>query len=811
MVSLVLVSHSKLLAEATLMLVRAMVGEEVNVATAAGAGEDGNDLGTDAMAILEAINSVMNDDGVLVMMDMGSAVLSAEMAMDFLDDDAREKVKLCASPFVEGAVAGAVAAKIGRPIEDVIMEASMALNQKKEHIGSDDQPETSSVHIDLQDAERVVVKIRMPNGLHARPVSKLVQEAALYKSEIQIKDVTNGKGPVSVKSITGVIALEALKGHEVELTAKGEDQTKALADLKAAIEGGLGDPVEHDDAAGETQIAPPAVDAPAATVAIGICKGVVIAPIYRGATSEIKLPDALVSDVEKECDRLKQALHNTEAALKEKAKEVAGKTCKSDGEIFLAQATMIADPELLTQAVQGIRSEKYQAPKAWWVAVNKAIDTYRALSNDNLRQRALDLQDVAYRVLEELGVAVNSALDIPEKGILMVDDLTPGQVAAIDKDKVLGVICMENGQTSHSAILLRSRAIPSIVQACHLASSLRAVPEGTVVAMDGATSEVFVNPPHDKLAEMEKRRADWMQQVEAEKKESLEDAFTADGVRIEVFANVGSVEDAVAAAANGAEGIGLLRTEFLFLHRDSAPTEEEQVKELAAILEPMHGRPVIIRTLDAGGDKELPYLNMPAEANPFLGVRAIRLTLRRPELFQLQLRAILRVAKEYDLRVMFPMISKIDELRQAKAALLQAHESLLKEQVPHKWPVVTGMMMEVPSAAIMADDFAKEVDFMSIGTNDLVQYTMAADRGNPALQQPSANGFDPAVVRLIDGIGKACLAQRIPVAVCGESASNPLLAATLLKCGVSELSMNPGSIAEIKYWLRRQSLKDLKG
>lgn len=809
MVSLVLVSHSKALAAATLTLVRAMAGDEVTIAVAAGAGEDGNDLGTDAMAIFEAINGAMSDDGVMVLMDMGSAVLSAEMAMDFLDEDSRSKVHLCSSPFIEGAVAAGVAAKIGSPIDDVIREAESSLNQKIEHINPKAITAAPSLAAatDMSGADSVVVKIRMPNGLHARPAAKLVQEAAQYKSEIQIRDVTNGKGPVSIKSITGIIALEALRGHEVELQAKGEDQMRVLAELKGAIYAGLGDPV--DDLA---------VDIPATAnkeqdtetgKVIGVCKGIVIAPVYRPAISEVELPEDRADNTEAESARLQDALTATITQLKQRAAEVARTIGKSDGEIFLAQATMLEDPQLIDNASKQIRENMFQAPKAWWIAVGKVIDTYRSLDNDNLRQRALDLQDVAHLVLSQLGVAVNNTINIPAKGIIMVDDITPGQVAALDKETVLGVICMENGQTSHSSILLRSRGIPSIVQARNFVHSLKDIPDATVIAIDGETGDIRINPQGEELAMIEKRRAEWLEQSEAERRESMEDAQTADGVRIEVFANVGSADDSMAAVENGAEGIGLLRTEFLFLHRDSAPSEQEQMDQLNAILEPMGKRPVIIRTLDAGGDKELPYLNMPAEANPFLGVRAIRLTLRRPELFNTQLRAILRVADKYDVRIMFPMISKADELHKAKESLAKAHESLAAEGTAHRWPVLTGMMMEVPSAAVMADDFAREVDFMSIGTNDLVQYTMAVDRGNPALQQSLTDGFDPAVTALISRIGKACSRHNVPLAVCGESASDKALAATLIGLGVTELSMNPGSIPEIKYWLRRQYHKEL--
>jgi len=811
MVSLVLVSHSHALAEATLKLVRAMAGDEISIAIAAGTGDNHEELGTDAMEIFQAITSVMSDDGVVVMMDMGSAVLSAEMALDFLDEDMKAKVRLCPSSFVEGSVAAGVAAKIGSNIDDVMHEASASLNQKTEHIDPVPIQNLQQNNItDLENADTIRVKLPMPHGLHARPVSKLVQEAAKYKSDIRIKDITNGKGPVSIKSITGIIALEALYGHEVELTAKGEDSKKALDELAKVIENGLGDNIDPKKQELNEPVQPETKTDNDDGKPIGISKGIVIAHPYYPKAVSFEFPDEKAEDTAHEIEELKTALSVTITVLRQKAKDVSRKMGREHGDIFLAQATMLEDPALVEKAKKNITDNKMKAAKAWWLSVEDAIEQYKQLKDDNLRQRAMDLQDVAHLVLVQFGIADNAKLDIPEHGIIITEDMTPGQAAALDKGKILGVICLENGQTSHSSILLRSRGIPSIVQAQRFPTSLRNLDASTVIAMDGESGEIWINPEKKILESIENRRKEWKEQSEAEKKESIKPATTSDGKRIEVFANVGRKEDSDTAAENNAEGIGLLRTEFMFLHRESAPNEEEQVIALREILDPMKNKPVIIRTLDAGGDKDLPYLNMPKEANPFLGVRAIRLTLRNPSLFQQQLRAILRISNEYDVRIMFPMISTLDELISAKAALMEAHESLLAEKKDHKWPIITGMMMEVPSAAIMINQFVKEIDFVSIGTNDLVQYTMAADRGNPELQKSLNKGFDPAVVTLISRIGRICKENNIPVAVCGESAANPELAGILIGLGVTELSMNASSIPGIKYWIRNQSITDLE-
>jgi phosphocarrier protein FPr len=814
MVGLVLVSHSRPLAEATLTLVRAMTGPEVPIAIAAGAGANHEDLGTDAVEISEAIQSVAGDEGVVVLMDMGSAVLSAEMALDFLDESLKTKVKLCPSSFVEGAVAAGVAAKVGGKLEEVLHEASVSLAQKTEHISPDAAAAQPKVVTDIskhENAKAVRVIVPNPSGLHARPVAKLIQEAAKFNSEIQIRNLTNGKGPVSVRSMTGIVALEALRGHEVELSAAGEDADAALADLRVAIKTGLGDSL-HETAQNDANVERPA-PLKADTLEekpIGVCKGVVIGSVYYPQAVTFELPTAPAEDANREFELLQSALRKTVSLLKQKAQEVGRTMGRERGEIFNAQTMVLNDPALMAKAENYIRKEKRQAAHAWWLTVEEVIVMYQNFNDDNLRQRAEDLKDVARLVLGQLGVSVEDELTIPKSGVMVVTDLTPGQVAALDKDKVLGVICLEDGRTSHSSILLRSRGIPAIVQARHFTPSLVHLELPAVLAMDGDTGEIWVNPGMKELKKIHERQIRWTEQVALEKRDSAKSATTLDGRNFEIFANVGRVEDALDAANNGADGIGLLRTEFMFLHRDSAPTEEEQFEELRAILKPMAGKPAIVRTLDAGGDKELSYLNMPKEANPYLGVRAIRLCLRNKELFQQQLRAILRVSAEYDVRVMFPMIAALQELKEAKAELEKAHETLTAKNSKHTWPIPTGMMMEVPSAAIMSHYFAPEVDFVSIGTNDLTQYTLAVDRGNPELQELLSKELNPAVLALINRVVLSCKSKEIPVAVCGEAAASPASASVFLGLGVSELSMSGRSIPAMKHWVRSQSLSEME-
>jgi phosphoenolpyruvate-protein phosphotransferase len=363
---------------------------------------------------------------------------------------------------------------------------------------------------------------------------------------------------------------------------------------------------------------------------------------------------------------------------------------------------------------------------------------------------------------------------------------------------ILGIMTVGGGPTSHSAILARALGIPAVSGA---SPTLERLPVGTLVALDGFNGAVWVNPAPAVLAELKARREAWLESRQKLIKVSHTLAETRDGQRVEVFANIGSVQDAQTAVKNGAEGIGLLRTEFLVLTRETPPSETEQLTVLRQIGLAMGDRPVTVRTLDVGGDKEVPYIKLPPEANPFLGVRAIRMSLRNPDLFMVQLRAILRAGADFHFRIMFPMIANVDEVRQARYWLEKAHQQLVDEKLPHIWPIETGIMVEIPSAALLSRALAQEVDFFSIGTNDLTQYTLAAERGNPLLSD-LADALHPAVLRLIGEVVVAAHAAGKWVGVCGELAGEPLATPVLVGLGVDELSLNSGGIPRTKSIIR---------
>jgi phosphocarrier protein FPr len=469
--------------------------------------------------------------------------------------------------------------------------------------------------------------------------------------------------------------------------------------------------------------------------------------------------------------------------------------------IFDAHALFLDDAGLLDQVRAMLFDEQVTADYAWYTAIEQAAEAFAALEDPYQAARAADVRDIGRQVLARLGgadAARSSAPAFTEPGILVAADLAPSDTAQLDRARVLAICTAGGGPTSHSAILARALGIPAVVG---LGGEVLRVPAGTLLVVDGTGGQVWPAPPDDVVARYRAQAAVERAAQDAARAASAAPAVTRDGRRIEVAANAASVAEARAGMENGAEGIGLLRTEFVFLDRHEAPGEDEQAAAYAAIADVMGALPVIIRTLDVGGDKPLPYLPLAHEDNPFLGQRAVRLCLARPELFRTQLRAILRASAGHRLRLMFPMIAERDELRAARALLAETRRELEARHVPVAPELEVGIMVEIPAAALLADRLAAEVDFFSVGTNDLTQYTLAAERGNPQLAY-LADGLHPAVLREIRATVLAADAAGRWVGVCGELAGDPLAIPVLVGLGVRELSMAPASIPRAKQVVR---------
>jgi multiphosphoryl transfer protein len=489
-----------------------------------------------------------------------------------------------------------------------------------------------------------------------------------------------------------------------------------------------------------------------------------------------------------EWGRLEAAREAARGDLVAARARIAKEAGEAEAGIFDAHLLLLDDAALLGPAKDAVDAGK-SADAAWRDAAVATAEAWRGLDDPYLQERAADVEDVGGRVLRHLA-GESAQTGIAQPGVLVARDLTPGDTAGLDRELVKGLAIARGGATSHAAILARALGIPAVVG---LGEGVLSVPEGTVLVVDGEAGTVEVAPPDEVLRERERARAEAEERHARARARAHEPARLRDGETIEVAANVGSVADAAGAVELGADGVGLLRTEFLFLDRDDEPSEEEQRAVYAEIAAALDGRPVIIRTLDAGADKPLPFLAQAPEDNPFLGVRGIRLGLQHPELLRTQLRAIAAVAQEHPVKVMFPMVATLEEYRRARE-MLDAD-------------IEVGVMLEVPAVALQADAFAREVDFFSVGTNDLTQYTMAAERGNEALA-PLLAGPQTPVLTLIKAAVEAADAHGRWVGVCGELAGDPEAAVVLAGLGVRELSMAASRIPEVKDALRAVSPRE---
>jgi phosphotransferase system enzyme I (PtsI) len=512
-----------------------------------------------------------------------------------------------------------------------------------------------------------------------------------------------------------------------------------------------------------------------------------------------------VSSVEAEIERFDQACDKAKAELvriRQKAESEAG---SEEAEIFQAHGMFLDDPALVGATRDRIREEGVNAEWALEQVVESLSGQLEAMDDEYFRARAADVRDVGGRVLRLLlGLEEADLSSLSEASIVVARDLTPSDTVRLDKSFVLGFATAEGGPTSHTAILAKALALPAVVGA---GADLLAIETGDPLAIDGSLGLIVLAPDPKTRQEFEARKRMFEAESEAALASAAQPAVTTDGHQLEIVANVGNLDDARSALASGAEGIGLLRTEFLYLDRSTAPDEQEQYKAYKDILDLMEKRPVVVRTLDVGGDKELPYLDLGKEANPFLGWRAIRMCLDRPDFFKVQLRALLRASPGHDLRVMFPMIATLDEVRRARALVDETRTELENEGQAVADSIQVGIMVEIPSVAVLADQFAREVDFFSIGTNDLTQYTMAAERTNDRVAY-LGDAAHPAVLRQIGRVIEAAHEQGIWVGLCGELAGDPQAVPVLLGLGLDEFSMAPASIPRAKVILRKWSKQD---
>ena len=645
------------------------------------------------------------------------------------------------------------------------------------------------------------VRVALEHGIHARPAAQIVNALKSLAAEVSL--AAQGRR-AHARSTLALMKLGVRKGDEVEVRAAGRDAGSAIDAVAVLLTGVPGAKGSSPEASQPTSVQPLVARAPGVEVRAGAAlpgiiasRGLAVGQAVRFAVHEIEVTQggAGTGHERLELDRARAQVRARLAATRASASATAR-------EIVDAHLELLDDPELTESALTRI-AEGSSAAYAWRQAIRGSIESLRALGDPRMAERVDDLLDLERQVLLVLtGNAGSATEELPRDAIVLAEELLPSQLVALDAQRLVGIALAAGGATSHVSILAAAMGIPALVA---LGSAVRRIGDGTSLLLDADTGLLHVDPGAQRLAETHRLLELRAARRTAEREAAQQDCYTADGRRIEVFANVGSLAEAQAAARNGAEGCGLLRTEFLFLERETPPSEAEQHAEYQQLAEALARPALTIRTLDIGGDKAIPYLPLPAEENPALGLRGVRTSLWRPDLLRQQLRAILGVRPYGLCRILLPMITDVAEIRSVRAMVEEA-----RGQIGRTEPIELGVMIETPASALMADAIAAEADFFSIGTNDLTQYTLAMDRGHAELAA-RLDALHPAVLRLIARTAEAAQACQRTVAVCGGLASDPVAAPILIGLGVHELSAVPSVIPRLKALIRKLTLADCTG
>ncbi len=846
-VGLVIVSHSARLAAGVVELAGQMAQGKTPIAAAGGM--DGDVIGTSVERILAAIEKVTGPDGVLILLDLGSAILSTEMALEMLDEEQRGRVRLSIAPLVEGAVVAAVEASVGRSLAAVqqFAERTASVGQLRrlkplseeveEHGEGEDLNEPDQklpvppVSEGVFDAELTLV-LTNPTGLHARPASLFVQTANRFEAEIFI--LAHGQESMA-SSIIELLSLGLRQGDTFLLRASGAQAQAALAALSELVHANFYETESGDQSSVSAQASLPVSfsneqqsDSPGEPWrCISISAGVAVGPAFLASLvvpslTEIELQTIGEERIPFELQRLDASLEGAVQELQALVQDVQSRLGPQHAAIFEAQSQLLQDPVLRTTASKLIETEHVSAATALARTGERYASSLEKLADPLLAARAVDMRDVVSRTLTRLGVRAAAAAaftSLQRPSILLARDLTPSDTVQLRPEFVLGICTVHGGPTAHAAILARALGIPALAGLSE--GALQSIQSGDELGLDADNALLYLHPSSDVRENLIQRQDEHRQRRTAlQMAAQQEQPLLSFGDRsIHLFANIGSELEAEAARQWGAQGIGLLRTEFLFARSSTLPNEDEQRQLYAKTFRAFQGeggnKIIVARTLDAGADKPLPalqsVLNLAEEANPALGVRGIRIHLAHPFLLEQQLRALLLAAGETEtwLRIMFPMIATVEELQRARTIFDSVYKELHTQgaKVPEQVPV--GIMIEVPSAVLMARELATLADFFSIGANDLAQYTLAYDRTNPNVT--SLYRFtQPALLRQISQIVSAGKEAGIPVAVCGEIASDTRLAPILVALGVDELSMTPTSLPGVRAALSNRTVAELR-
>ena len=799
MVGLLLVSHSRPLAEAAVELIRRTVDPNLSIACSGGVGDNREELGTDAVEILQAITSVYSEEGVLVLMDMGSAILSAETAKDLLDPEQQGKIVLSSAPLVEGGIAAAVQAQLGASISEVAKAAGESLLPKQDHVHDVTPPENKEQPAaPPTDYEILEVTIENEHGLHLRPAAALIRGLAEFQGEVLIENRSAGRGPVAAKSLVNVTRLQIRQGDRVRFSISSPNPQPLIDSIRSMVANQFG-----EQAATPSGLSGKLKE----SGTFGVSRGIAIGrPVFL-ASIPVTLPTYAIqtdSEVASEISRLRSALTASAAEFDARISRLQGSLHPNDLRVFEAQRMILLDPSILQEVEEKIRKDRLNSAVAWHEVLARHTGDQEKVDDPYLRARAADFREVERIGLTQMIAAEESSslsgTPLAEGQILVCDELTPSLAENFSRRGISGVIQLQGGAASHGAILARALSLPAIGGAQGYEEKIRAA---ETVAINGAEGSLWIEPSPDLLERLERARQLEHSQLNEALQDSGRPAVTADGVGVLVAANAGSAQDILNASRYGADAVGLFRSEFLFQQFDHEPGEQQQIDAYRmALANDEKILPLTVRLLDVGADKPLKFLRPQKEANPFLGVRGVRLLFANPAFFRTHLRALLRVAESLPLKLLVPMVTDVSEILHLKQLLDELAAELRNQNIPHRWPLPFGVMIETPAAALLTDQLISHVHFLSIGTNDLTQYVLCAERGSPALSA-FADPLHPAVVRICAEVIRKSREKGIAASVCGEVASDVDAIPILLGLGLREFSVTATAVPETKSLIRK--------
>jgi multiphosphoryl transfer protein len=801
MVGLVLVSHSRPVAESAADFVRRTVNSDLRLTFCGGVGEDRVELGTDAIEIQEAIGTVYSEDGVLVLMDMGSAILSAETAKELLSPEQREKVRLSSAPLVEGGIAAAVQAQLGASLDEIAKAALQSLLPKQDQV-QDISPADEAIQQAVHPAasETLEVTIQNTHGLHLRPAATLIKTLSRFPGEVFIENRTANRGPVRARSLVDVTRLKIRQGDSVRFSISTPDPKPVIDSIRSLIESHFG---EFAQTVPQVEIS----GVPDADQPFGVSPGIAIGRPLLLESIVAPIPTYTVEsapEVTREMARLRSAIGIALEEFDSRINRLRPSLGADHLDVFDAQRMIFTDPTILNEVEAKIQKQHLNAANAWHAVLSQYSADQEKADDPYLRARAADFREVGRTVVNHLiDTKLESGLTedaFTEPTLLICEELTPTLAEEFHRLSISGVIQLGGGATSHGAILARALGLPAIGGT---RKSLDRLQTAQQVAISGSEGLLWIDPSAEVLSNLVTRQQFERSELDRALQESKERAITKDGDPVGVGGNAGSAKDLQNARTNGAEFIGLFRSEFLFQDFDREPDEEQQLAAYRdALASANRVLSVTVRFLDIGGDKPLKFLAQPKEANPFLGVRGIRLLLANAKFFRVHLRAILRLADSFSVRLLIPMITDVSEILATKRLLEEISAELTKANLPHKWPIPLGAMIETPSAALLIDQLLPHLDFVSIGTNDLTQYVLCAERGSASLSAFS-DSLHPAVLRICGQVIQGAREHDVKVSICGEVASDPEALPIWLGLGLREFSVNAAAIPAIKSLIRK--------